>query len=39
VFASVEAGGDPIAARGPQTQYEIAAGLVFIGALLGLFLR
>ena len=38
-FASVEAGGDPIAARGPQTQYKIAAGLVFIGALLGLFLR
>jgi hypothetical protein len=38
-FASVEAGGDPIAARKPQTHYKIAAGLVIAGAILGLFLR
>ena len=38
-FASVEAGGDPMAARTPQTHYKIAAGLVIAGAILGMFAR
>jgi hypothetical protein len=38
-FASVEAGGDPIAARGPQTQYKIAAALVMFGVFIGLFFK
>jgi hypothetical protein len=38
-FASVEAGGDPIAARTPQTHYKIAAGIVIAGVLVGLFAR
>lgn len=38
-FDFVAQGGDPMAARGPQTQYKIAAGLVIAGAVVALFFR
>jgi len=38
-FASVELGGDPIAARRPQTHYKIAVGLIVAGVVVAIFFR